>query len=468
MTIKLYNTLTRKVEEFKPLVPGHVSFYSCGPTVYWNQHLGNMRTFISNDIIKRMFIENGYDVRHVMNYTDVGHLTSDADTGEDKMERGAVRENKSVWDIAKQYIDSVESDFRDLNLIAPITPRATDYIDEQIELVRRLEEAGYTYIIPGKGVYYDTSKFADYGVLGGQNLDELRAGARISDDGKRNPTDFMLWAFSPENSKREMEWDSPWGRGFPGWHIECSAMSLKLLGDHFDIHTGGQEHIKVHHSDEIAQSEPLVGKPWVNYWVHYAWLMAKDGKMSKSAGDALTVPLLKSKGYNPMEFRYMMLMGSYRQPIDFSWAALDAAAAGYKNIVRKISDLLNQQSSIINQQSYAGWKTRILGCVSDNLKTAEALALVQELLRDQTVNADTKLALFEFIDNLLGLQFVDRAQKLHAADTTVPAEVSDLAVARANAKLAKDWARADELRSQIDSAGWTVKDTPDGYTLVKK
>ncbi len=469
MNIRLFNTMSRKLEDFKPLTPGKMGFYSCGPTVYWNQHLGNMRTFINNDLIKRMFIENGYEVKHVMNYTDVGHLTSDEDEGEDKMEKGAARENKTVWEIAKQYIDSVESDFRELNIIKPITPRATEYIEEQINLVKQLEEAGYTYIIPGKGVYYDTSKFADYGALGGQDLNQLRAGARIDDSGKRNPTDFMLWAFSTPEMKRAMEWESPWGIGWPGWHIECSAMSKAILGDHFDIHTGGQEHIKVHHSDEIAQSEPLVGKPWVSYWVHYAWLMAKDGKMSKSAGDALTVPYIKSKGYDPMDFRYLMLLGHYRQPIEFSWNALDAAATGYKNLVRKIADLLGAEQGCIDAEAYNTWHDKILTPVSDNLKTAESLVIVQEMLKDTSINSATKIALFEFIDRLLGLQFIDRAKKLRDLESiAAPDEIITLAQSRTDAKAAKDWTRADALRAEIDAAGWTVTDTKDGFKLVKK
>ena len=476
--IKLYNTMSRKLEEFKPLVPGQVSFYSCGPTVYWHQHLGNMRTFIHNDLIKRMFIANEYKVTHVMNYTDVGHLTSDADTGDDKMEKGAKRENKSVWDIAKIYINSVESDMKDLNILPPtFTPRATDYIKEQIELIKKLEELGYTYIIPGKGVYYDTSKFADYGALSGQDLSKLRSGIRIDDVGKKNPTDFMLWAFSPKDSKREMEWDSPWGRGFPGWHIECSAMSMKLLGNHFDIHTAAQEHINIHHTNEIAQSEPITGKPWVNYWVHFAWLMAKDGKMSKSAGDSLTVPLLKSKGYDPMEFRYLMLLGHYRSPVEFSWKALDAAAAGYKNIVKKVAGLLGSCVSPLLGGSVAKgdegglkeYHDRMLVAVSDNLKTAEAIVIFQEMLRDETLSPAEKSKLVKFADDLLGLQFMDRAQKLiESENVAIPAEIQKLADERVAAKTAKDWARADELRNQIDNAGWRIEDSKDGMKIIKK
>ena len=471
MTIRLFNTMTRKIEEFKPLVPGKMGFYSCGPTVYWDQHIGNMRSFVNSDILKRMFIENGYDVHHVMNITDVGHLTSDEDTGEDKMEKGAAREKMSVWDIAQKYIDSFLRDIDSLNIIRPTDmPRATDYIPEQIEQVKKLQDLGYTYEIPGDGIYYDTSKFPDYGALGGQDLSELRAGARIDDTGKRNPTDFALWKFSPTDKKRAMEWDSPWGVGFPGWHIECSAMSMTLLGPHFDIHVGGQEHIKVHHSDEIAQSEPIVGKPWVNYWVHYEWLLSKDGKMSKSSGDFLTVQDLIDRGYDPMAFRYMLLMGHYRQPLDFSFDALDAASNGYKSMVRKVAELLSVASAeTIDNATFNQWHDKMLATISDNMKTAETLVLVHELLRDTSVNSATKIALFEFIDRLLGLQFIDRAKKLNNAESeTAPAEIQALADERAAAKSAKDWARADELRAQIDAAGWSVVDTRDGAKLVKK
>lgn len=471
MTIRLFNTMTRKIEEFKPLVPGKMGFYSCGPTVYWDQHIGNMRSFVNSDILKRMFIENGYDVHHVMNITDVGHLTSDEDTGEDKMEKGAAREKLSVWDIAQKYIDSFLRDIDSLNIIRPTDmPRATDYIPEQIEQVKKLQDLGYTYEIPGDGIYYDTSKFPDYGALGGQDLSELRAGARIDDTGKRNPTDFALWKFSPTDKKRAMEWDSPWGVGFPGWHIECSAMSMKLLGPHFDIHVGGQEHIKVHHSDEIAQSEPIVGKPWVNYWVHYEWLLSKDGKMSKSSGDFLTVQDLIDRGYDPMAFRYMLLMGHYRQPLDFSFDALDAASNGYKSMVRKVAELLSVASAeTIDNATFNQWHDKMLATISDNMKTAETLVLVHELLRDTSVNSATKIALFEFIDRLLGLQFIDRAKKLNNAESeTAPAEIQALADERAAAKSAKDWARADKLRAQIDAAGWSVVDTRDGAKLVKK
>ena len=470
MQIRLYNTMTRKIEEFKPIKPGHVGFYNCGPTVYWDAHIGNMRAFFNADILKRMFLANGYTVNHVMNFTDVGHLTSDEDTGEDKMEKGAARENLTVWEIAEKYIKNVLTDMNLLNIIPPThTPRATDHIKEQIELIQKLERLGYTYKIPGDGIYYDTSKFADYGALGGQNLSELKAGARVENNNKKNITDFALWKFSPTETKRQMEWESPWGIGFPGWHIECSAMSMKYLGDHFDIHTAGQEHIKVHHTNEIAQSEPIVGKPWVHYWVHWAWLMLKDGKMSKSAGTAYTVRDLVSKGYDPMAFRYLLLQGHYHQPLEFSFEALDAATNGYKNIVRKVADLMNNVSDGVNEDLYHQWRDKILAPTSDNLKTAESLVVVQDLLKDKTVNSATKLALFKFIDELLGLQFIDRAQKLHNLESIVaPNDVQEMAQKRMEAKKSRDFATADDLRNQIDSAGWTVMDTPDGFKLIKK
>ena len=471
MTIRLYNTLTRKLEEFKPLEQGKMGFYTCGPTVYWDAHIGNMRTIVNSDIIKRVFIENGYDVTHVMNFTDVGHLTSDADSGDDKMEKGAARENMSVWDVAQKYINNFLHDADLLNIIRPThTPRATDHIAEQIAQIQKLEELGYTYEIPGDGIYYDTSKFAAYGALGGQNLSELRGGARIDDSGKRNSTDFALWKYSPTDTKRQMEWDSPWGIGFPGWHIECSAMSMKYLGKHFDLHVGGQEHAKVHHSNEIAQSEPIVGAPWVTYWVHFEWLLLKDGKMSKSAGTAYTVRTLVERGYDPMAYRYLLLQSHYRQPLEFSLESLDAASAGYKNIVRKIADLINSDNmGILDSATYDVWHDKILAPASDNFKTAESLVVIQELLKDTTVNPATKIALFEFIDRLLGLQFIDRAQKLRALENeTAPAEIVALAESRATAKANKDWATADALRVEIENAGWSVLDGRNGYKIVKR
>ena len=470
MQIRLYNTMTRRVEDFEPITPNHVGFYNCGPTVYWDPHIGNMRALFNADILKRMFLANNYTVNHVMNFTDVGHLTSDADTGEDKMEKGAARENITAWEVAEKYIKICLDDMESLNIIKPThTPRATDHIKEQIELIQKLEEKGFTYEIPDDGIYYDTSKFPDYGALGGQNLSELKAGARIENNNKRNITDFALWKFSPKDKKRQMEWDSPWGIGFPGWHIECSAMSMKYLGDHFDIHTAGQEHIKVHHTNEIAQSEPVVGKPWVNYWVHWAWLILKEGKMSKSSGTSYSVRDLIDKGYDPMSLRYLMTLSHYRQPLEFSLESLDAAATGYKNLVRKIVDLMSDDSGEIDQKLYQQWHDKILTPVSDNLKTAESLVVFQDLLKQKDINPATKLALVGFVDDLLGLQFIEHAKKLHELESeTAPAEIQEMAQKRLSAKKERDFATADNLSTQIDSLGWTVMDTADGFKLVKK
>ncbi len=474
MKIRLFNTMSRKLEDFVPLTPGQVGFYSCGPTVYHHAHIGNFRTFVLTDLLKRMFIENGYNVRNVMNITDVGHLTNDEDdSGEDKMEKGAARDNKSVWDIAKFYTDEFLRDSDDMNLLPPTErPRATDYIDEQIALVQKLVDLGYTYEIPGDGIYYDTSKFAAYGALTGGGLSGNRAGARVEfNEQKRNPTDFALWKFSPTDKKRQMEWDSPWGIGFPGWHIECSAMSMALLGAHFDIHTGGIDLSRVHHANEIAQSEPITGAPWVKYWVHSEFLMDKSGgKMSKSDGEFLSLSVLKDHGFDPMAYRYMLSLGHYQSQLTFSWEALESAANGYKNIVRRVAELLDDKNpGTVDDAAYSAWHDRILGLVSDNLKTAEALVAIHELNKDTSVNVATKIALFEFIDRLLGLQFINRANDLRRLETTdVPADVMALLDARIAAKAAKDWARADEIRGQIDAMGWNVVDTKDGAKLVKK
>lgn len=474
MTIRLFNTMTRKIEEFKPLTPGKMGFYSCGPTVYHYAHIGNLRTMIHNDILKRMFVENGYAVHHVMNITDVGHLTSDdADSGDDKMERGAARDHKSVWEIAKFYTDEFLRDFDDLNNIRPTDmPRATDYIAEQIDLVKKLQDLGYTYEIPGDGIYYDTSKFAAYGALTGGSVAGNRAGARVEyNNEKHNPTDFALWKFSPTDQKRQMEWDSPWGIGFPGWHAECSAMSMKLLGNHFDIHTGGEDLSRIHHTNEIAQSEPITGAPWVSYWLHFSFLVDKSGeKMSKSNGEFLGLDIIRKRGYDTTVYRYLILLGHYQTQLAFSWDAMDAAANGYKNIVRRVAEILaDPDPGALVESTFNEWHDRILNPVSDNMKTAESLVQVQELLRDKSINASTKIALFEFIDRLLGLQFIDRAKKLNDTESeTAPAEIIALADARAAAKSARDWARADELRAQIDAAGWAVIDTRDGTKIVKK
>ncbi len=474
MQVRLFNTLSRKIEDFNPIIPNHVGFYSCGPTVYHYAHLGNLRTMVHNDLLKRMFLANGYTVNHVMNITDVGHLTDeDNDSGEDKMEKGAARDHKSVWDIAQFYLDEFLRDSDDLNIIRPTTmPRATEYINEQIELIQELEKRGYTYEIPGDGIYYDTSKFADYGALTGGSLSGQRAGARVEyNDAKRNPTDFALWKYSPKDVKRQMEWDSPWGVGFPGWHTECCVMSMKLLGAHFDIHTGGEDLSRVHHTNEIAQSEPVVGKPWVHYWVHFSFLVDKSGdKMSKSKGEFLGMNAVRARNIEPIVYRYWIVLGHYQSQLAFSFEALESAEAGYKNIVRKVADLINSDDKTpIDNEQYNQWHDKLLMPVSDNLKTAESLVVLQDLLKDKSTNANTKLELIKFVDDLLGLQFMEHAQKLHKLENQdAPESVKQMAQQRLDAKKIRDFETADKLRHQIDEAGWTVMDTVDGFKLVKK
>lgn len=466
--------MSRKIEEFKPLIPGQVSFYFCGPTVYNFAHIGMLRSAIFNDTLKRMFLTNGYKVKNVMNITDVGHLTNeDEDTGDDKMEKGATRENKTVWDIAKFYTDAALADLKDLNILPPTyMPKATDYIQEQIDLVKKLEELGYTYEIPGDGIYYDTSKFATYGELTGGTLSGNRAGARvIFNDLKRNPTDFALWKFSPKDKKRAMEWNSPWGIGFPGWHAECSAMSMKLLGDHFDIHTGGADLSRIHHTNEIAQSEPIVGSPWVNYWIHYEFLNAKGGeKMSKSLGNFISLADIKKRGYDTMAYRYLVLQGHYKSQMELSWESLDAAVTGYKNIIKKVAAVITDANKQVSKTAASDvWRDKMLVAVSDNLKTATAIVDFQEMLKDDTLTASEKMAVIQFADDLLGLQFIDRAQKLLVEEATpIPAEVQKLADDRTAAKAAKDWALADKIRTAVEDMGWLIQDSKEGMKIVRK
>ncbi len=467
MEIKLYNTESRNVEIFKPLKDGEVSIYTCGPTVYHFAHIGNLRTYVSQDVMKRMFIANGYKVNHIMNITDVGHLTSDGDTGEDKMEKGSKREGKSVWDVAKYYTDVFMGDVKDLNIIPPYkyTP-ATDYISEQIELVSELEKLGYTYQIDGDGIYYDTSKLPDYGRLGGQSLNELQAGARIElAGGKKNITDFALWKFSPRDEQRQMEWDSPWGKGFPGWHIECSAMCLKELGDMLDIHSGGVDHIKIHHTNEIAQVEPVTGKKWVNYWVHMEFLNDLSGKMSKSNGEFLTLTKLKEIGYSAIVYRYFLLLASYRKQLNFSYELLDGAKKSYENLIKKIALIKNDDS--INETIFNDWKNKILETINNDINTAGVIVILQDLLKSD-VNDGTKYKLIEFFDDLLGLEFIKNANILLSENIDIPEDVKVLAEERIIAKKEKDFVKADKLRDDILSLGFELLDTKDGYEIKKK
>jgi cysteinyl-tRNA synthetase len=459
--IYLYNTLTRKKEEFIPVIPGGVGFYTCGPTVYNFAHIGNLRTYIFEDLLKRTLQYDGYKVKHVMNITDVGHLTGDMDMGEDKMEKGAAREGKSAWEIAEFYTKSFRDDLRELNIIEPDTwCKATDNIPEQIEMIKILENKGYTYRT-SDGIYFDTSKFADYDKLSHLDLETLREGARIEkNEEKKNPTDFALWKFSPAGAKRQMEWASPWGIGFPGWHIECSAMSLKFLGDQLDIHCGGIDHINVHHTNEIAQSEAATGKKFFNYWMHGAFLNIIGGKkMAKSADNFLTVEnAFLKKNINPLAYRFATLQTHYRKPMEYGEDAMISAANGLAGLYEKIRSLGKEIGKVDE-----GFKKKFLAKINDDLNFSEAMAIVFEVFRSDLESADKLATILDF-DRVLGLNLSEIASQKEE----IPVEIMELADLRQNARAEKDWAASDSLRAEIEAKGYLVEDTKEGMKVLKK
>src|SRR5260221_6911901 len=467
--IKIYNPLSRSVEEFKPLHASVVAMYSCGPTVYDFQHIGHMRRYVGDDILIRVLRANGYNVTHIMNITDVGHLVSDSDTGEDKMEKGAKKYGESVWDIAKrfekQFLDSIDA----LGIPRPTKlMHATDYIKEQIALIQVLEEKGYTYKI-ADGVYYDTSKFPHYFELSRQNPDALKAGARVEVvEGKKNPTDFALWKFSPKGEKRQMEWESPWaspagrqGIGFPGWHIECSAMAMEALGPQLDIHTGGIDHIDIHHTNEIAQSEAATGKKFVNYWVHHNFLEVEGEKMSKSLGNFFTVQDVVDKGYDPRALRYLYLQTHYRQEMNFTWEALDAAQTAYKRLASEIGNL-QKDLPAGRQVGCAEFEQRFLDALSDDLNTSQALAIMWELIKSD-YPPSAKLASLKKMDEILGLQLFEKNTKQKPIE--IPEAVKKLVKEREDFRKAGDFEKSDGLRKKIADLGFVIEDSKDGRTI---
>lgn len=464
----LFNTLTRKKEEFIPIEPGIAKVYCCGPTVYNFAHIGNLRTYFFEDILKRVLLFNNYKVQHVMNITDVGHLVSDDDEGEDKMEKGSAREGKSVWDIAEFYTIAFNKDIELLNIIPPtIYCKATDNIEVQINMIKCLEEKGFTYIT-SDGVYYDTSKFPEYGKLAKLDIEGLEEGKRIQfSDEKRNKTDFALWKFSPKNEKRQMEWESPWGVGFPGWHIECSAMSQKYLGTTFDIHCGGVDHIPIHHTNEIAQAEACSGRRFVNYWLHGEFLIEEKGKMSKSAGEFLRLQTLIDKGYSPLDYRYFLLMTHYRKKIKFSYENLDAARNGFNNLKSKIAETKSgiKESDVVVVGKTESYLEKFAGCINNDLNAGEGLALMWEVLKDENLNPSEKILLTNLFDKIFGLDL----EKIEAAktDMDIPSEISELAEKRKDAKKNKDFKLADELRNQIKEKGYEVVDEKGGAYSIK-
>jgi cysteinyl-tRNA synthetase len=458
MTLKLYNTLGRKKEIFKPINNHEVRIYGCGPTVYWYQHIGNLYRYIFEDILVRILLFNNYKVKHVINITDVGHLTSDSDEGEDKMVKAIKREGleltkDSMLKIAKKYTDVFKSDLKKLNILEPdYWPKATEHIKEQIELIKKLEQNGYTYKT-SVGLIFDTSKFKDYGKLAKLKLDDLKAGFRVKiDDERKNKSDFALWITNQPNHL--MLWDSPWGVGFPGWHIECSAMSMKYLGEQFDIHTGGEEHIPVHHTNEIAQSEAATGKkPWVKYWLHLRWLVINGGKMSKSLGNVYQLIDLEEKGYDPFDFRYFCLSGHYRKNLNFTLENLDNAKNSLERLRRIIEEI--KEDLKINERYLKEFESAI----NNDLDMPKAIQVLWKLVRDE--KATGKIKTIEKMDSVFGLDLLKK-EKIE-----IPVEIKRLVEGRENARINKDFKKSDEIREKIKSLGYKIDDTKEGVKISK-
>jgi cysteinyl-tRNA synthetase len=449
--ITFYNTLTRKIEEFKALHIDEIDLYTCGPTVYNYAHIGNLRTYIFEDILKRVLEYNNYKVNHVMNITDVGHLTDDADSGEDKMEKGAAREKKSVWDIAEFYTQEFKKDLQTLNIQEPnIWCKATDHIQEQIDLVKKLEDKGFTYRT-SDGIYFDTSRLADYGKLANLKNQDLQAGMRVDMGEKKNPTDFALWKFSPEGRQRQMEWDSPWGTGFPGWHIECSAMATKYLDQPFDIHCGGIDHVPVHHTNEIAQSEAAEGKPLANYWMHGEFLLINKEKMAKSGENFFRLQSIKDHNITPLAYRYFALQTHYRKQLNFSWEALEAAQNGLEHLYQSAKNLE------MNNKKNKEVEQKFLEYINSDLNTPEALALIWSAIKERSIDLET---LYKF-DEVLGLNI----KKTIEAAIEVPIEIQKIIDERDEARKNKEWKKSDDLRKKLEGMGYRVEDSKEGTKL---
>jgi cysteinyl-tRNA synthetase len=462
LELKFYNTLTRKTAPFVPRAAGSAGLYTCGPTVYHFAHIGNLRAYVFEDLLTRALRLAGYKLTHVCNITDVGHLVDDGDNGEDKMEKGAAREGKSVWDIAQFYTDAFMKDLKRVNVQpADIWCKATDHIAEQIQMIEGLMAKGFAYQA-GDAVYYDVSKFPRYADLARKDMKGQEAGARIApSDGKRNHEDFALWKVSPAGQKRQMEWPSPWGTGFPGWHIECSAMSLKYLGPQFDIHCGGIDHIPVHHSNEIAQTEAYTGlTPWVNVWMHCEFLVLDKGKMSKSSGEFLTLQAVLDKGYDALDYRMFCLGTHYRAPLNFSFEALDGAKAARLSLRGKTVAFAGQELTPEAQVlAHPLWQ-KFWDQVADDLNSPRALAVVWDVIKDASLEPALRAGLLTKMDAWLGLDLL-------APETTeapLNAEQQKLLDERAAARAAKDFAASDRLRDALAAQGVVVKDGKTGQT----
>jgi cysteinyl-tRNA synthetase len=469
-TLRLYNTLGRELQEFAPIRPGKVGFYGCGPTVYNYAHIGNLRAYVFDDTLVRVLRFLGYEVTHVMNVTDVGHLTGDVDeTGDDKMVKSAQERGKSVLEVAAFYTDAFFKDTDRLGILRPtVVCKATEHVEDMIALIRRIEAKGYTYQAGGN-LYFDVTRFPTYGELALLDLGELKAGARIEvDPNKRNPADFALWFTKSKFENQALVWDSPWGRGYPGWHIECSAMSMKYLGEQFDIHAGGIDHIPVHHTNEIAQSEAATGKKWVNYWVHNEFLVTSSGKMAKSKGGFLTLQSLVDSGYDPLDYRYFLLGGHYRSQLQFSYEALDSARSSRRSLMERVVALKEKCGGALLPKAEAKGPAAahieaFIGHLCQDLATPRALAELWGLLRDNEVPPPEALAAAFEMDEVLGLGLAAAKKPESAAlDPGLAAEIETLVAERVAAKKAKDWARADAIRAELKSKGVLLEDGPAG------
>ena len=455
MAIRLFNTLSKKEEEFQPLKQGKVGMYTCGPTVYWFSHIGNMRAYLCSDLLRRMFEYNNFEVELVINITDVGHLTSDSDEGEDKMVIAMQREGKTAYEIADFYTQAFLRDLNRLNIKpAHHYPKATEHIAEQIKMIKDIERNGFTYQT-SDGIYFDTSKLPQYGILSGQKNEDKQAGARVEMREKKNVTDFALWKFSPSGVQREMEWESPWGKGFPGWHIECSAMSIKYLGMPFDVHMGGIDHIPVHHENELAQAIGCCGVYHARFWIHNDFLTVDGGKMSKSLGNLFTIDDLVAKGFDPLAYRYFLLGAHYRARLNFTWDALEAA----QNALRRLRKIVRDWD--VPSIGCAEYEQRFLDVIDNDLNTPQALAILWEIVEDTSQPTSARAKSLLKFDSVLGLGLDDYVGKR----LEIPEKVSELMRKRDEARQKKDWGESDRLRDEIKNRGYKIEDTELGTKI---
>lgn len=468
----IYNTLTRKKEEFIPNEAGKAAMYTCGPTVYHYAHIGNLRSYIMEDVLEKYLRFTGYDVKRVMNITDVGHLTSDGDTGDDKMLRGAKREHKTVMEIAQFYTDAFFSDCKKLNIKTPdVVEPATGCIDDFIKVISSLIDKGFAYEAGGN-IYFDTSKLEQYYVFNDFKEEDLAVGVREGveeDSNKKNKADFVLWFTKSKFDDQELKWDSPWGVGYPGWHIECSCISMKHLGEYLDIHCGGIDNAFPHHTNEIAQSEAYLGHKWCNYWFHVLHLNTNSGKMSKSKGEFLTVSLLESKGYNPLVYRFFCLLSHYRKSLVFTYENLDNAQVSYNKLLSKIAQLLADNVGEVDKTEFDRYKKEFTDAMDNDLNTSMAITALFNVLKADT-NSKTKLALIKEFDRVLSLDLIEQAENLKnsSQEEEIPAEVLEIAQQRKEARKAKDFATADALREKILQMGYVIEETRQGTKISKK